>query len=342
MLNIFSWRWSQLLKRSAVKRVLTHSAQIYFLAVLETLFLAILAPSAFLAANLQIFWYLIIGLLIFDILMVICTSDQYYEIKSGSQVKYRIYLYTETMYSKTKPIEMVVLNPQKEYLIREKISDHQFYQWSNWSSFIYCLEENHQWFYVSTLDDILKLGYRISNNVYFIPKKKEQIIVLDNRGTMVITADAFFLNGVFLPPIAREHIMDADTEEQVQAPHDYLITKHSKNYVVYGIYGYTDGADAPHCRILNISTVIFKEGGQEVILRWNDNYGYREFYRTQKSVKRDISDTFVELTYQNGIGGTVKKFNEETGKLDLLYKGCFRAIDFQSGAVLGDNFEFNP
>ncbi len=340
MLSIFSWRWSQLLRRSAVKRFFTHVDQIFILMIFEGLLLGMFIQNEPQLLTSRPFWHIAGVLFLFAILMVICTADNYYEIKSENKIKYYIYLYKAGIYSRNKNLEMIILNEKKEYQIHAEIlPDYTFYSWWNLSSFLFYPTNDKCWFYVSTLDDISPLGYRIGQTVFSIPGQPNKIKVLDDYSTKLLSEDTFFLNGTYLPSSAEENIHDVDTGEILSPPQDYLIAKRGKKYTVYGLY-YED-VPAPSCRVLSIPNIIFKEGAQEVLLQWNDDR-YIEVYRTHGSAKREVSDTFVELTFPNGIGGTVKRFNEKTGKLDLIYKGYFHAIDFNSGAVLGDNFEYDP
>lgn len=346
MLNFYSWRWSQLLRRSAAKRVITHIDQIFILILFEIVLLFLFVQDKQQLFHEQFFVLWATAIIIFDAIAVICMSDQYFTIKSGSKIKYRIYLYTAGVYSGKEDIEMIILNDKKEYQIRDRIKDnYRFYRWSDWSSFLFYSKDNAEWFYVTTSDDIIQLGNRVGETVFRNPQKPNKMCVLIGRGSMIIEAETFFFNGVYIPPVASKNIVDAETGEKLDNPQDFLVAKRGKEYTVYGLYKNFVKKDSPQCRILRIPNIIFKAGDQDVILQWQDNIlqwndGYREIYRTQHSVKRQVNDIFVELTYQNGIGGTVKKFNEETGKLDTLYKGYFRGIDFDSGSVIGDNFEY--
>ncbi len=344
MLNIYSWRWSQILRRSAVKRVLTHIDQLFFLVIFETLIIGAYVmeySNWFYEPN---FGYFITALLIFDLIMVICTADCYYVIKDGSKKYYRIYLYNAGAYSGKERQEMVILNNHKEYQIRAEITpDYHFYRSIKGTAFLFHQINDDNWMYISG-DDIISLGTRLNKyceSVY--TQTDNKMVILDIRGLKALEADVFFMNGAFIPPLAAQNIYDADTEEKLNEPQDFLIAKQDKCYTVYGIYDYLAGNDAPQCRILKMPYLIFKEGIQEVLLQWNEQCGYRELYRTRQSVKRNVDDTFVELTFQSGIGGTVKKFDEKTGNIKLIYQGCFHAIDFGSGAVIGDNgFEYTP
>ena len=332
-----SWRWSRLTDPSALKRLWTHPKWIMPL-VIVLLLLWLTTDKTLDLSNAMdwLFWFAC-ALLAITVFLNICGADEYYEIKSDKKIIRKIYLYTPGFFSKNTQKEMIILT--KDAQIRTPILDYDFEEWDDFSSFLFCVDSVKNWYYSSPVYEAEPLGCPFGTTVYCQPDRPNYVKVLDSHGLSVFDADTFIVNGVFIPPQAEKQIIDAFTEEKAEVPQEYLIARNGKKYTVYGLYF----DKAPACISLAIPTVIFKEGGQDVILQWNHETGYREIYRTHYSMKRSVSDVFVELSYHHGIGGTVKKFNEETGKLDLIYKGYFHAIDFDSGAVLGDNgFEYTP
>ncbi len=338
MIKLKSWRWSRLDDPSALKRLWTHPQWIIPLViVLLTLWLVTDKTLDLPKSTAWLCWWFAFALLIFAVILNICCADAYYEIKSGKKIIRKIYLYTSGFFSKKSETEMIILTKNEQ--IRTNILDYDFEEWDDFSSFLFSLADDKDWYYSSPVYEAELLGRPFSTTVYYQPERPKRIKILDGHGLSIFDADAFIINGIFIPPLAKKQITDAITEERVEPPQEYLIAKRGKKYTVYGLYF----DKAPACLSLAIPTVIFKEGGQDVILKYHEETEYREIYRTHYSMKRSVNDVFVELSYHHGIGGTVKKFNEETGKLDLIYKGYFHAIDFDSGAILGDKgFEYVP
>lgn len=332
-----SWRWSRLTEPSAIKRLWTHPQ--WFVPCIATIVLTMCVCDKSLNLPKIIEWlcWSTWVLLAVALLQNICCADEYYEIKSGKKLIRKIYLYTSGYFKKSKTVDMIIRG--NNYEIHRPIEAHQydFHKWDDFTSFLFTFEDNY--YYSSPVNAAEYLGQCIGTTVFSPAEKENQLVILDDHGTTTMDADAFFLNGAYIPPLASKEIYDEDTEEKLEVPEEYLIAKRGRKYSIYGLYYIS----SPKCRKLKAPNVIFKEGVQDVVLQWNDEYGYREIYRTRHSVKRQISDVFVELTYQHGIGGTIRKFNEQTQKIDLLYKGCFHAIDFDNGSIIGDNgYEYIP
>ena len=332
-----SWRWSRLIDLSAFKRLLTHPQWIMPL-ILVLLFLWLMTDKTLgLPEAMEWLYWISCALLAVSIVQSICGADKYYEIKSGKKIIRKIYLYTPGHFSSKKFITMIICG--KNYETFEKLLPHHydFYEWKDFTSFLFEIDGNS--YYCSPVSAVQPLGHSMGTIAFANQEQPNKMIVLDDHGTTTLEADAFFVNGAYIPPLASKQIYNEVTDEKLDKPQDYLIAKRGKKYTVYGLYY----LDFPACRELKVPYIIFKEGDQEVILQWIDEYGYREIFRTRNSVKRAVSDVFVELSYQHGIGGTIRKFNEITQKLELLYKGYFHAIDFDSGAVIGDNgYEYIP
>ena len=342
MSKIKSWRWSKLLDPPAYKRLVTHPEWImpFIISMMLLFFFYNDETLTFLPAINGLCW-LALALLIVSILQTICCADDYYKIRLEKKVIRKIYIYTSGFFTPHQTARIVIAD--KDYEISEEIEPHAytFHQWDDFSSFIFCTKDN-QYYYSSPVYEAELLGTPLSATAFY-QTSGNRLVILDGYGTTTLDHAVFFLGGVYIPPRAKQNIRHELTKEKVipsgEYTQDYLITKHGKTYRVYGL----SYDKRPVCLSLIIPTVIFKEGTQDVILKWIDNKGYREFYRSRHSVKRSVSDVLVELTYPDGIGGTVRQFNERTNRLDLIYKGYFHAIDFDSGAIIGDNgFEYNP
>ena len=336
-MKLKSWRWSRLTEPSALKRLVTHPN--WIVPLIMSLLMLWFASDEAIDFSLIFTWlcrlcWLILGV---AVLQNICCADEYYEIKSGKKIIRKIYLYTSGYFKRNIKVNMVM--KEKNYEIHQPIEAHHydFEKWDDFTSFLF--EIDNEYYYSSPVAEAQPLGRCIGATVFSPSGKEKQVTILDGCDILTLEADAFFLNGVYIPPLASQQIYANITNKKMAKPQDYLVAKHGKKYNVYGLYY----LNRPTCLQLRISNVIFKEGAQEVILQWNNKHGYQEIFRSNHSVKRAVSDIFVELTYRHGIGGTIRKFNEQTQKLDLLYKGYFHAIDFDSGSIIGDQgYEFVP
>ena len=337
-----SWRWSKLLDPPSYKRLVTHPE--WIVPFITTIVLLLFCQDKTLDLPQAIIWlgWLSLALLIAVVLQNICCADYYYKIWSGKKIIRKIYIYTSGFFNKHPTARVIITNGVYEISEQIRLHSFSFFKWDDFSSFIFETNDDLS-YYSSPVNEAELLGRPLSATAFYQAEHPNRLTVLDGYGTTVLEADTFFVKGVYIPPLARQNIKDEDTGETIilsdEHTQDFLITKRRKSYSVYGLSYDT----RPACQRLIIPVVIFKEGSQEIILKWVDNYGYKEFYRSRNSVKRNVSDIFVELTYQNGIGGTVRKFNEQTGCLDLLYKGYFHGIDFDTGAIIGDHsYEYIP
>ena len=338
MFNFKSWRWSRLTEPSALKRVFTHFNQIFFIILLIGFGSVMYARET--QQNLLqsgIFWGCIGIIILFAILATICMADKYFEIHSYGKICQKIYLYNHGIYFPNNKIDMVVISMSSDevFIFEQKITeDYDFWKNENFSSFLFC--DGNLYYYLSPEFNELEVLGKRKTKTSFITENKPIVKFLDNSGILTIPAELFILNDVFIPPLAEQNIYSGEKKEK--KPDKYIITKNSKKYSVYGLY-----EDRPACVSLQIPVVIFKEANQDVILIWDKQSGYQEFYRTTYSVKRQLSNVFVEITYRAVIAGTIKRFDEENKKFELLYKGRFYAIDFDNGAIIGENgFEYNP
>lgn len=337
MIKFKSWRWSRFTERSAYKRL--SERPVWIIPLVLFIFSLLLADwKMFCLSEETVCCWLLLVILGITVFMNICCADEYYEIKSGKETIRKVYLYRPA-YFQLGLITMVIRD--KKSVIRKEIEwDYDFYEGDDASSFRFQIDGYH--YYCSPVSNWEVLGHcQLSPTVYAKPNQIGHVTVLHHHGTTRMGADVFFVNNVYVPPLAAKDIRDLLTNEQLDEPRDYMIAKREGQYTVYGLYyGY---GQLPFCQKLVIPFVIFKEGNQDIILKWVEEEGYIEMHRIQNSVVRSVSDVFVTMTvHSNSATGKVIKFNEELNVLKLLYQGPFYAIDFDSGAVVGDGYDYNP
>lgn len=80
--------------------------------------------------------------------------------------------------------------------------------------------------------------------------------------------------------------------------------------------------------------MIFKNENNHVVLKYQPD-GYEKIYDDQ-SVVKTVCDKIAQFTDNYRVGGIIWKLNPEKKKLEKIYEGNFRSIDFE-GYVTGDN-----
>ena len=342
MFNLKSWRWSQILYLSALKRVFTHINQIFF--VLIFIGLAVCLLYRHVSPDIINSWSLwsICGILVaYSVLSTICTSDKYFEVKDDKKVYHKIYLYNNGIYSSNYQIHMIIISilDDGEYIMEYKIDNYDVWKNNKLSSFLF--SHNDTYYYLSpVLSDPMELGQRRSKTIFVTgTNDSTSLIALDKDGRVNIQKGLFIFGRIFIPPKAKQNIQSATGK--VKAPDNYIIIIKHYHYLIYGIY-----ENEPAFTELKIPYVIFKDKGEDVVLQWVENTGYKEMYRTHHSIKRNLSNAFVELDYNRPnapVVGKVSKLNETTNKIETLYHGPFYAIHFDSGEVIGENgYEYIP
>ena len=335
MFNLKSWRWSRLFELSAWKRVVTHANQIFFVVLAVGFFSVMIVREYHELLSTPYFWGIVAVMSLVAVLTTVCTADKYFKIRKDNKILQRIYLYNHGIYFPSNKIDMVITSKKngEDYIMREEITDDYHY-WDEVSCFLFCMDETY--YYLSpSFKDPEPLGKKKTKTI-FLPQDPTLVKILDGTDVVTIPAECFIFGKVFIPPVAVDEIKS--TGIKVSLPDEYLITKNGKKYSVYGLY-----EEKPKVFSLQIPIVIFKEMGQDVVLIWDKEKGYREVFRTQASVKRSLSTIFVELTDKPKISGIIRHFNEQTMQVETLYEGRFYAIDFDSGAIVGENgFEYNP
>lgn len=335
MFNLKSWRWSRLFESSAWKRVVTHWNQIFLIVLVGGLVGFIFYKKSFEENYPQeIFWICLCIAVIFSILATVCMADEYFEIKANNKSLHKIYLYNHGLYFSSDKIEMTIISKLfgEEYITKEKITEDYCF-WHGSSSFLFCM--NDTYYYLSpSFQNPEILGKKKTETSFFSEATK--VNILDGINIFSSQADCFIYDKAFVPPVAVNEIKAHGRKARI--PDKYLIAKTGTNYTIYGLY-----EDYPRVLLLQIPIIIFKDMGQDVVLVWEEKSGYREIFRTQASVKRSLSNVFVELTDKPKISGIIRRLNEQTMQIETLYEGRFYAIDFDSGSVTGENgFEYNP
>ena len=80
--------------------------------------------------------------------------------------------------------------------------------------------------------------------------------------------------------------------------------------------------------------MIFKNENNHVVLKYQQDR-YEKIYDAQ-SVVKTVCDKIAQFTDNYRVGGIIWKLNPAKKKLEKIYEGNFRSIDFE-GYVTGDN-----
>ena len=355
MRKICSWRLSRIEDASAWKRLSLYKGWM-FLIVLSLIigFWALLVADTTLVK--LMWWGFGLGMMfsVYAMLKTLLGADESFCIQLQT-MKCCIYVYNR--HGPTSDVQDIIFRQgdteahveTKSTSLKEK--GYRFREWKDFKAFMYCLNGNNkEWFYLSPYSNEPqflgeKVNGGIGNSVFLTStseNKKLDVCVLDNKSTLHIQADSFVIGMAYVPPFAQKHVMAAGSKMPDKLPEEYLIVKDNGKYQVYGIEDIW--ADYPQCRKLNVPTIIFQEKRDRVILQ-EKNGEYKELYRmipATRWINEVIAELSVSYDGSGSIGGTVWKFDEQTGQLQKLYEGVFHGLGFADGHIIGDDWTYAP
>lgn len=172
------------------------------------------------------------------------------------------------------------------------------------------------------------------NKILFIPLKPEhgRMNILQPDGTVTnLKGDYYVYSNWHIPDGSDLTFPKGSTN--IGFPDDFLFVRNNGVYKTYGFF--LSGDEFCGCSEVFISAVIFREGSDRLLLEY-DGEKYVERFRVEEAF-RLLNDYFLEMTDEYDVGGKVYKYDGKSKSLDVLYKGDFRAIDFDSGQILGSD-----
>lgn len=196
-------------------------------------------------------------------------------------------------------------------------------------------ETDKQSWFVWSIDreEAAHLGVQLNRILFLPPGEGNGVRILAQDGSIKqVNGEYIVYDSLFVPKGSQFYY--AEREKNPQIPDKYLLVREKDVYKSYGFYL---TGDTPHYRELVISSIIFREGAERVLLQYDENAkAYREVFRCFE-ISRTLNEYFIEMTQNYVCGGNVYCYNGKTEKLEKVYTGSFRLVDFDKGLVLGDD-----
>ena len=347
--RLMSWRWSRIGERSAWKNALNPE---FILAIMGfalcVVYMAIPQPDKELEFLLS--WLILFCGICFFVhcLSMVLRADDYFKVQMGNKQCW-VYVYRVTHKYRPCTYEILLRTKDAEYLVFASQYNRKIYSGSK-NAFIYCVKSDdgaETWMLVNKdSDNAQELGQRVGDYIFISPNQHEKgkvvLNVLQDDGYTEICADRYTCENILVPAEEESEVVYNGEIVQAAIPAEYLIIKNDDKYQVWGIY--CKEKSNPSCYALSVSSVIFHEGNDTVILL-GQHFEYTELYRgfslSRKSTTL-ISEVYDKEGYK-GVYGTVHRFNPKTKTLDKLYEGAIFGVLFEDGEIYGENGQvFKP
>lgn len=349
-----SWRWSRISERSAWKKVLNVDG----ILIVVGFILSIAGIPILLAikdSQILVWMRLTSGLLLFcgiSFLLLglseILSADDCFSVQMGKN-KGKVYVYKIENKYRPSFYEILIKAGGREFLVFANQYKKNIYSESK-AAFIYsnvCDNGSEIWALINkNSDDIQELGQSVGEYVFISPNQhktgKIVLNVLQEDGYTEISADRYICKNILVPQESEIESVYNGKIVQVPIPNEYLIVKNDDKYQVWGIY--CDEKNNPRSYALSVSSIIFHEGKDTVILL-GKHFEYTELYRGQSVGRKSttlISEVYDKKGYK-GVYGTVRRFNPQNKTLEELYTGPIFGILFDEGEIIGENGDvFKP
>lgn len=346
--RLMSWRLSRICERSAWKKVCSADG---FMAIVGLIFSILCIIFLLPDKDLQMFvWVMMVCGILFILqgLSLVLCADDYFSVQMGPR-RCKVYVYRIEHKYRPATYEILIQTKKSEYMVFASEYNRKIYAGSK-NAFIYSSKSDDGedvWMLINKYsEDIQELGQRVGENVFLSPKNKadEKIIlnILQDDGYTEISADRYTCENILVPEKDEIEVIYNGEIIRAGVPNEYLIIKDDDRYQVWGIY--SDEKHNPSCYALSVSSVIFHEGMETVILL-GKHFEYTELYHGFSLGRK--STTLICEVYDkegfSGVYGTVRRFNPKTNTLDKLYDGAILGILFEDGEIYGESGQvFKP
>ncbi len=326
-INALKMRLGRLFQKSAWRNVNLAGA-VLLLLIAVAMGISLIQDSAD-----SLTWVVFIAVIItfaFYIIVSVCESIDYFTLANGAV---KVFVFQNVRSGKKREYEILILKEDEEacfIAVDYKVP----FRTPEARCFILRGDEldKRSWFVWSVdREEVTHLGVQL-NRILFLPSG-------EGNGFRILAQDGSYeqLNGgyivydsLFVPKGSQ--FCYANREKNPQMPDKYLLTREKDIYKCYGFYL---TGETPHCRELIISSIIFREGAERILLQYDEeNKTYRDVFRCF-DVSRTLNEYFIEMTENYNCGGNIYYYNGKTEKLEKVYTGSFRAVDFDKGLVLG-------
>ena len=337
-----SWRWSRVGERSAWKKILSINGFLAVLGFILCIAYAV-APIPDKEKQSSVWLMFCCGTFFFlqGMAQVLC-ADDYFSVQMGNK-KCKVYVYQ--IEHKYRPCSYEILLKIKDtaYIVSASQYNRRLYAGSQ-NAFIYCVKNDdgaETWMLVNKdSNEAQELGQRIGDYIFISPNQHEKgkvvLNILQDNGYTEISADRYTCENICVPQEDEMEVIYKGEIVEAAVPNEYLIIKNDDKYQIWGIYG--DEKHNPSCYALSVSSIIFHEGNDTVILL-GQSFEYTELYRGFSLGRK--STTLICEVYDkegfSGVYGTVYRFNPKTKALDKLYDGAILGIHFDDGEINGED-----
>ena len=346
--RLMSWRWSRISERSAWEKVL--SADGFLLVVGFILSIASISILLSIKDTQMFVWMMFVCGILFLLLGLseILSADDYFSVQMGKN-KGKVYVYKIENKYRPSYYEILIKAGGREFLVFANQYKKNIYSESK-AAFIYsnvCDNGSEIWMLINkNSDDIQELGQSVGEYVFLSPKNQERnktiLNILQDNGYTEISADRYACENILVPQENEIESVYNGKIVQIPIPNEYLRVKNDDKYQVWGIY--CDEKNNPRCYALSVSSIIFHEGKDTVILL-GKHFEYTELYRGQSLGRKSttlISEVYDKKGYK-GVYGTVRRFNPQNKTLEELYTGPIFGILFDDGEIIGEKGQvFKP
>lgn len=195
-------------------------------------------------------------------------------------------------------------------------------------------DDNRDWLvWNAKTEEATVLGKKLNKILFISPEEELHLKILQANGSLCkITGDYMVYDEFHIPKGAL--LAYADNFPDPQIPDKFLFVCQKDVYKSYGFYLQED---EPKWREIILSSVIFREGKDKILLQYDEDKAcYQEICRYLELFRR-LDEYFIEFTENYRIGGNIYRYDGKHEKLDKIYEGNFRIIDFNEGKILGDN-----
>ncbi|MCM1324604.1 MAG: hypothetical protein NC218_10820 [Acetobacter sp.] len=270
--------------------------------------------------------------IILQILHNVCYPDEILKLDNG-QVKVCVYK-SQTLH-KHNLFELIIHKGDKELLL---CAAEYAFPFKNPDAVCFTFrpaqDADYNWFVWNVqTEETTVLGSRLNKILFISPKEGESLRVpCANGNVQVITGEYIVYDQCHIT--AGSTLRYADNGKNPQIPDKFLFVRQDGIYKSYGFYL---REDKPECREIILSSAIFREGRDRILLQYDeDKECYHELFRCVE-IFRSLDEYFAELTEDYHIGGNIYRYNGKLKKLEKIYEGNFRCIDYDNGQILGDD-----
>lgn len=279
----------------------------------------------------QVICIVSLAFIIFRILYDVCWPFKIVKLSNG---RIKVGVYKSQTLHKHDLFELIIHKENREICVYASEYDFPFKNPAATCFTFRSASDSPNWLVwdTQTLEGII-LGRRLNKILFISPKENLTLKVLQENGNVSeIVSDYMVYDECCIPK--GSSFAFADRRANPQIPDKFLFVCQKDVYKSYGFYL---REDEPKCKEILLSSVILREGKDRIILQYEeDKAQYQEIYRCLDPSHR-LNEYFIEFTNDYRVGGNIYRYDGKQEKLEKIYEGNFRSIDFNNGQILGDD-----